>query len=219
MIELKKKQQIVFEALKKFHLEFGEMPSIRELQKAIEFFGLKLKSSRSIFIYLNNLEEAGLIRRNPETKVVEILDKTKMMFIDVPIYGSANCGIASIIAEQYRQGTLKVSKNIIGRKNGNEIFAIQASCKSMNKYKLNGNAIKDGSFVLVDGSYKPILGEKDVPVLAVIDGLATIKLLRYMDEGRIGLFPCSTEKEFSPIFLTSSDDLVINGKVIEVLNT
>lgn len=217
MLELNKKQKIVFEALKKFYLEVGKMPSIREMQSAVKFFGLELKSPRSILLYLNELEKKGLIRRNPETKVVEILDRMKMQFLEIPIYGSANCGVASIVAEQYQQGTLRVSRSILGKRKMDDIFAIQASGESMNKCKINGNTIEDGSFVIVDGGYTPSFSDKNIPVLAIIDGLATIKLLRYTDKNRIGLFPYSTEEKFSPIYLTEEDSLVINGRVIDVL--
>src|SRR4030042_4724591 len=89
MQELNKKQDIVFKALKSFYDKYGEMPSIRELQEAVKSFGLVLKSPRSILMYLDNLEEKGLVRRNPETRAVEILNSSKMIFADVPIYGSA----------------------------------------------------------------------------------------------------------------------------------
>jgi SOS-response transcriptional repressor LexA len=216
MQELNKKQDIVFKALKKFYSNYGEMPSIRELQKAVKDFGLVLKSSRSIFMYLDSLEEKGLVRRNPETKTIEILDSSKKMFFDVPIYGSANCGVASIFAEQYKQGTLKVSKGLLGN-NIEDVFAVQASGESMNDYKLKGKSIENGDYVLVDSKYKPSLGDNNVPVLAVIDGLATIKLLRYLENNKIGLFPQSKNKKFLPIYLTPDDDLIINGKVIDVL--
>jgi SOS-response transcriptional repressor LexA len=218
MQELNKKQDIVFKALKKFYSKYGEMPSIRELQEAVKDFGLVLKSSRSIFMYLDSLEEKGLVRRNPETKAIEILDSSKKMFSDVPIYGSANCGVASIFAEQYRQGTLKVSKGLLGN-SVEDVFAVQASGDSMNDYKLKGKSIEDGDYVLVDSKYKPSLGDNNVPVLAVIDGLATIKLLRYLEDNKIGLFPQSKNKEFLPIYLTPDDELIINGKVIDVLKS
>lgn len=216
-IELNKKQDVMLKALKKFYAACGRMPSIRELREAIKEFGLVLKSSRSIFMYLDELEDKKFIRRNPKTKIIEILDSAKMSFVEIPIYGNANCGVASIIADQYLQGTLRVSKSLLKKKNAEEIFAIQASGNSMNNYKIHGNVIKDGDFVLVDGGYRPTPADKDVPVLAVVDGLATIKLLKYLGEGRIGLFPSSTEKEFSPIYLTVDDDLIINGKVVDVL--
>lgn len=218
MQELNKKQDIVFNALKKFYFKYGEMPSIRELQETVKDFGLVLKSSRSIFMYLDTLEGKGLIRRNPKTKVIEILDSSKTIFSDVPIYGSANCGVASIFAEQYRQGTLKVSKGLLGSST-KDIFAVQASGDSMNDYKLKGKSIEDEDYVLIDSKYKPSLGDNNVPVLAVIDGLATIKLLRYLDDNKIGLFPQSKNKKFLPIYLTPDDDLIINGKVIDVLKS
>ena len=89
----------------------------------------------------------------------------------------------------------------------------------MNNYKLKEKSIEDGDYILIDSKYKPSRGDNDVPVLAVIDGLATIKLLRYLDENKIGLFPRSTEKKFNPIYLTLEDDLIINGKVIDVLKS
>jgi SOS-response transcriptional repressor LexA len=217
-VELNKNEDAIFKALKKFYKTFGDMPTVRELQSATEEFGVKLKSPRSIIMYLDDLEEKNLVRRNPDTKKLEILDDSKMIFSDVPIYGSANCGVASIFAEQYQQGTLKVSKGLLGN-NPKGVFAVQASGDSMNDYKLKRKNIEDGDYVLVDSKYKPSLGDNNVPVLAVIDGLATIKLLRYSEEGKIGLFPQSKSKEFLPIYLTPNDDLIINGKIIDVLKS
>ncbi len=216
MQELNRKQDIVFKALKKFYAKYGEMPSIRELQEAVKSFGLILKSPRSIFMYLDDLEKKGLVRRNPETRAIEILDASKMMFADVPIYGSANCGVANIFAEQYKQGTLKVSRGLLGNSTKN-VFAVQASGDSMNDYRLKGKNIEDGDYVLIDSNYKPAFGDSNIPVLAILDGLATIKLLRYLEEDKIGLFPQSKNKDFLPIYLTPEDDLIINGKVLDVL--
>jgi len=215
-VELNKNQDAVLKALKKFYKTFGDMPTVRELRLATEKFGVKLKSPRSIIMYLDDLEKKNLVRRNPDTKKLEILDNSKMLFADVPIYGGANCGVASIFAEQYLQGTLKVSKGLLGS-NAKAVFAVQASGDSMNDYKLKGKSIEDGDYVLVDSKYKPSLGDDNVPVLAVIDGLATIKLLRYSDGNKIGLFPQSKKKDFLPIYLTPDDDLIINGKLVDVL--
>lgn len=217
MQQINKKEKTVFEALDKFYAKYKKMPSIRELQKAVNNLGLLLKSSRSILVYLNKLEEKGLIRRNTETRVIEIINSSKTRFVEIPIYGGANCGVASIFAEQYFQGTLKISKRLLGD-NTKDVFAIQASGNSMNDYKVSGKKIEDGDYVLVDSKYEPSVGDKNVPVLAVIDGVATIKILRYLDN-TIGLFPQSKEKKFLPIYLTLEDDFVINGKVIDVLKS
>ena len=213
--KLNKKESAVFEALKKFYKIYGKMPTIRELMEATKIFGTNFKSSRSIVVYLNKLENKKLVRRNPDTKKLEILDNFKKAFADIPIYGGANCGVANIFADEYLQGTLKVSKSILGNKY-KDVFAVQISGDSMNRYELKGKNIEEDDYVLVDPSYKPSKDDRNVPVLAVIDGLATVKSLWYLDD-KIGLFPKSSKKEFLPIYLTSKDDFIINGKVIEIL--
>jgi len=213
--KLNKREDAVFKALKKFYSTHGKMPTIRELMLEVREFGVNFKSSRSIAVYLKKLEVKKLIRRNRETKKLEILDGFKKAFVDIPIYGGANCGVASIFADEYLQGTLKVAKSILKGK-VDDVFAVQVSGDSMNRYELNGKNIEENDYVLVDSSYKPSKEDRDVPVLAVIDGLATVKSLWYLSD-KIGLFPKSSKKEFRPIYLTEQDDFIINGKVIEIL--
>jgi SOS-response transcriptional repressor LexA len=216
-MKLNKKEDAVFKALKKFYRTYGKMPTVRELMLGIREFGVNFKSSRSISVYLEKLEVKKLIRRNPVTRKLEILDGFKKAFVDIPIYGGANCGVANIFADEYLQGTLKVAKNILKNKI-EDVFAVQVSGDSMNRYELNGKNIEEDDYVLVDSSYKPTQEDKDVPVLAVIDGLATVKALWHLGD-KIGLFPKSSKKEFRQIYLTSQDDFIINGKVIEILKT
>jgi SOS-response transcriptional repressor LexA len=213
--KLNKKEDAVFKALKKFYNTYGKMPTVRELMLGVREFGINFKSSRSIAVYLEKLEVKKLVRRNVDTKKLEILDGFKKAFVDIPIYGGANCGVASIFADEYLQGTLKVAKSILKGKI-DDIFAVQVSGDSMNRYELNGKNIEENDYVLVDSSYKPSKEDKDVPVLAVIDGLATVKALWYLSD-KIGLFPKSSKKEFRPIYLTAQDEFIINGKVIEIL--
>jgi len=214
---LNKKEDAVFKALNRFYRTYGKMPTIRELMLGVREFGVDFKSSRSIAVYLEKLENKKLIRRNKSTKKLEILDGFKKAFVDIPIYGGANCGVASIFADEYLQGTLKISKSIIRGKIEN-IFAVQVSGDSMNRYEINGKNIEEDDYVLVDSSYQPDKKDKDVPVLAVIDGLATVKALWYLGD-KIGLFSKSSKKEFKPIYLTSQDQFIINGKVVEVLKS
>lgn len=215
--ELNKKEDTVFKALKGFYKTFGKMPTIRELMKATKKKGIDFKSSRSIAVYLNKLEDKKLIRRNKNTKKLEILDNFKKVFVDVPIYGGASCGVASVFADEYLQGTLKVAKSILKNK-VKDIFAVQVSGDSMNRYELNGKNIEENDYVLVDASYEPTEGDKNIPVLAVIDGLATVKALWHLGD-KIGLFPKSSRKEFLPIYLTADDEFIINGRVVEILKS
>lgn len=207
------KQKIVLQAIKDFFSENGEMPTVRELQGQAGRLGLKLKSLRSFFLYLNELEEKGYIERTSEDRGIRLKGVTSESFLDVPVFGMANAGAATMFADQYIEGYLKVSKKIV--RNARSVYAIQVSGTSMNKADVNGKTIQNGDFILVDSSWKHYdNGDK---VLVAIDGLATVKTYRTVDGRNIVLLPESTDKKHKPIFLTDDDDFVINGKVIDVL--
>lgn len=207
------KQKIVLQAIKDFFSENGEMPTVRELQGQAGRLGLKLKSLRSFFLYLNELEEKGYIERTSEDRGIRLKGVTSESFLDVPVFGMANAGAATMFADQYIEGYLKVSKSIV--KNARSVYAIQVSGTSMNKADVNGKTIENGDFILVDSSWKHYdNGDK---VLVAIDGLATVKTYRTVDGRNIVLLPESSDTKHKPIFLTEDDDFVINGKVIDVL--
>lgn len=207
------KQKIVLQAIKEFFSENGEMPTVRELQGQTNRLGLKLKSLRSFFLYLNELEEKGYIERTSGDRGIRLKGVTSESFLDVPVFGMANAGAATMFADQYIEGYLKVSKKIV--RNARSVYAIQVSGTSMNKARVNGKTIQNGDFILVDSSWKHYdNGDK---VLVAIDGLATVKTYRTVNGRDIVLLPESTDKKHKPIFLTEDDDFVINGKVIDVL--
>ncbi len=207
------KQKIVLQAIKEFFSENGAMPTVREIQEVSGKLGLKLKSLRSFFIYLNELEEKGYIERTSEDRGIKLKGVTQDSFLDVPVFGMANAGAATMFAEQYIEGYLKVSKRIV--RDSRNVFAIQVSGTSMNKARVNSKTIQNGDFILVDSTWKHYdNGDK---VLVVINGMATVKTYRTVDGKNIVLLPESTDKKHKPIFLTEEDDFVINGKVIDVL--
>jgi SOS regulatory protein LexA len=205
------KQKIVLQAIKSYYSEHGMMPTIREIKDEAGNLGLKLKSIRSFFNYLNELEEKGYIQRTSEDRGIKLKGITQDTFVDIPILGMANAGTALTYADQYIEGYLKVSKSIVRDKN---VFAVQISGTSMNKAKVNNKTINDGDFVLVEKRETYDYNDK---VLVIIDGLATVKIYRKFDDDNIVLAPDSTDKKHKPIFLTSEDNFVIDGKVVEVL--
>jgi len=214
MQTLTPKQKIVLQAIKKFFSENGKMPTIRELKDENAKLGLKFKSLRSVFLYLNALEEKGFIKRSSKSKGIELKNYAKKSFVDVPVLGMANAGSPTFFAEQNIEGYLKVSKALLRNK---EVFAVRVFGDSMNRSKINGKKIKEDDLILVDHKVKDFKnGDR---VLTVIDGLATVKLFKKISQKMIGLFPESTNKRHQPIYLTPSDDFIINGKVIDVLST
>lgn len=206
------KQKIVLQAIKQFLTEKGKSPTVRELRQETTKLGLDLKSLRSFFIYLNALENKGYIQRSTGERGITLKGINRNNFIDIPVLGTANAGMALAFADEYVEGYLKVSKKIVRDK---KIFAVQVSGTSMNLAKVGGKTIEDGDFILVDKEYDDYKnGDK---VLVVIDGLATVKTYRTVDGRNIALVPESTDPKHKPIFLTDEDNFVINGKVIDVL--
>ncbi len=209
---LTQKQKIVLQAIKQFFSEHGEMPTVREIKQESGKLGLKLKSIRSFFLYLNALEEKGYIERTSEDRGILLKGVTSDSFVQIPVFGSASAGAAAMFADQYVEGYLRVSKRLVKDRN---IFAVQVNGTSMNKATVNGKTIENGDFVLVNSDVKEFKnGDK---VLVVIDGLATVKTYRTVNGKTIALLPESRDPRHKPIFLTPDDNFVINGLVVNVL--
>lgn len=172
--------------------------------------------------HLQKLEEAGLIAMNLEQGVIKPVKKgfvksTINTVFSLPVVGSANCGPATIFAEQNIQQYLKVSSSMLPY-NKKELYALIADGSSMNKAEVEaGKTIESGDFVLVDSGYKSYKNG-DI-VVAVIDGLATIKRYRLDKENdRIVLEADSTEK-YLPIFIHAEDDFQLSGKVVGIIKS
>lgn len=194
----------------------GEM-SLRQIAKLV---GAENKP-QIVKHHLLQLEKAGFIQLNLEDGVIRLINRgfnpspVKSIFYSLPIVGTANCGPATVFAEERIQGYLKVSAKMLPHKKS-DLFVLIADGPSMNLAEVSeGKTIEDGDFVVVDSSYKnPKSGDI---VVAVIDGMATIKRYREDKEhGQIVLEAESTDK-FLPVFLHDGDDFVINGKVVDII--
>ena len=133
----------------------------------------------------------------------------------IPIIGTANCGPATIFAEENFQGFLRVSSRLVGRSRPSGLYVIRTDGSSMNRAKINDRTIEDGDMVIVDGNSKEPR-ENDV-VLAIIDGNATIK--RFIDDRDNGQIVLKADSSFDydPIYLHPDDDFQISGKIIAVI--
>ncbi len=171
--------------------------------------------------HLLQLDKLGLLQVNLEQGVIKPMksgfnmSQAKRLFFSLPIVGAANCGPANIFADERVEGYLKVSTKMLPRKKS-DLYVLIASGPSMNKAEVRtGLTIEDGDFVVVDSSTKTVRNGEIV--IAVIDGLATIK--RYREDkknSRIVLEADSTET-FMPIFVHEGDEFVVSGKVVDVI--
>jgi repressor LexA len=70
--DLTKRQQEIFDFIKKYSAKYGYPPTVRDIGKAVG-----LASSSTVHAHLANLEKIGLLRRDPtKPRAIELLDRT-----------------------------------------------------------------------------------------------------------------------------------------------
>ena len=69
--DLTKRQQEIFDYIKRYSQEVGYPPTVRDIGKAVG-----LASSSTVHAHLANLEKRGLLRRDPtKPRAIELLDR------------------------------------------------------------------------------------------------------------------------------------------------
>ena len=167
--------------------------------------------------HLSQLERKGFIAIDKKNGTIRRVNssaqKNTGLFVSIPILGSANCGPATIFADENIEGYLKLSKRLVtGFKS---MFAIKADGNSLNRAHIAGKSVETGDYVLIDSSRgTPRDGDY---VLSIIDGLATIKKYRLdKKNNRIALLSESSQ-DYAPIFIHEDDDFRVNGTAVEVV--
>lgn len=171
-----------------------------------------VKNPQTIKYHLNKLLEQG-VSLKPELG----LRTDTIHLVSVPVVGSANCGPATIFADDRIEDTLKISPRLLNTNEYKNLFALRAVGDSMNKAMIDGNSIENNDYVIVDSSKR---GAEDAKyVVAVVDGLANIKRIQIdRPNKQIALLSESTNV-FSPIFIHLDDqtDALIAGEVVQVV--
>jgi repressor LexA len=71
MVDLTKRQQEIFEFIKRYSARHGYPPTVRDIGRAVG-----LASSSTVHAHLANLEKVGLLRRDPtKPRAIELLDR------------------------------------------------------------------------------------------------------------------------------------------------
>jgi repressor LexA len=200
-------QQKILELAKtKDVLELGLRPLGR-------FIGIN--SPQQVKHHLNQLLKKGLIKPRSRDNIKQFLEHSatkQPSLTKIPVLGAANCGIATIIAEENVEKYINVSQSLL-KKSGN-IFALVAKGDSLNMADIEGNKIEENDYIIVDGDQRnPSPGDY---ILSIIDNCANIKKFARTKDGNIALLSESTSKH-SPIYLNKNDDFIVNGKVIQVI--
>lgn len=201
MAKFSKEEQLL-DYIKSYQIDNGFPPTVREMCKAI-----KVSSTSTIFYYLNKLENANKIKKNPnKNRALEIVDngvasiktmvESEENLTRIPVLGTVTCG-EPILAVQTSEEYFMVSPTLF---KGEDLFMLTAKGESM----INAGIYDGDKIVLKQQSYA---NNGDI-VAALIDDSATIKRF-FKEDGHYRLQP--ENDSMSPIIV---DHVQILGKVV-----
>src|SRR5437764_5966484 len=199
MVDLKltKRQQEVFDFIKRYSAQHGYPPTVRDIGKAIG-----LTSSSTVHAHLSNLEKLGLLRRDPcKPRALELLGEAARKVVGpsgLPLVGRVAAG-SPILAEENVEDYVDVP-GIAGGESGEYVL------------RVNGDSMKDAG--ILDGDYVVVQRQQAADngeiVVALVGEEATVK--RYFREAdHIRLQPENEAME--PI---RTREAVVLGKVVGV---
>jgi len=181
-------------------------PSLDDLRRE-----LRVASTRTLFRYLRQLEDDGVVERRPGVAGVK-LRKPSGAGPDthvVPIVGDVQAGTPTL-AEENIDGWLRLPRTMTGPAS-EKFFLLRVRGNSMNEAAIAGDTIEEGDLVLV--RQQSTAGSGDI-VVALLDGEATVKRL-VSAPGYLILKPESSDERHRPIVV--EEDFCVQGTVRRVL--
>ena len=196
-LNLTKRQQEIFDYIRRYGSEHGYPPTVRDIGKAIG-----LTSSSTVHAHLANLEKVGLLRRDPtKPRALEILvDKAKQAVAPsgLPVVGQVAAG-APMLAEENVEEYVAVP-GIAGGDEGEFVLRVKGD-------SMKDAGILEGDHVVVRRTDTAANGEI---VVALVDDEATVKRF-FKEDDHVRLQPENDAIE--PILVT---DVEVLGRVVGV---
>lgn len=214
MEKLTSKQNLILETIREIIDEHQGNPNTYKVHKRLEEQGIDVGSLKSTVQVIEALEKKDLIKRD-EDKRIYLVENEQFVnmgnIFSIPMYGLASCGEALAYAENNVDGYLQISRSLFREEDPVKLFAVKALGDSMDKEGIN-----DGDYVVFEKRDLDFDFENKI-VVAVINGMATIKRYKKFKNGMIGLFPHSSNAYHQPIYLDGSDQILIAGVFRKVL--
>jgi repressor LexA len=196
-LNLTKRQQEIFDFIKRYGAEHGYPPTVRDIGKAIG-----LTSSSTVHAHLANLEKVGLLRRDPtKPRALEVLvDKAKQAVAPggLPLVGQVAAG-EPMLAEENIEEYVTVP-GIAGGDQGEFILRIKGD-------SMKDIGILEGDHVVVHKQDTAADGEI---VVALVGDEATVKRF-FKESDHVRLQP--ENEALEPIRVR---DVEILGRVVGV---
>jgi repressor LexA len=173
--DLTKRQQEIFDFIKKYSAKYGYPPTVRDIGKAVG-----LASSSTVHAHLANLEKLGMLRRDPsKPRAIELLDRVQkdvgnavesavqsvrgIVRQGLPLVGQVAAG-SPVLAEENIEDYIQVP-DVAGGEDGEYILRVRGE-------SMKDAGILPGDFVVVRPQETAIDGEI---VVALVGEEATVK--------------------------------------------
>jgi repressor LexA len=199
--DLTKRQQEIFDFIKRYSARYGYPPTVRDIGKAVG-----LASSSTVHAHLANLEKVGLLRRDPtKPRAIELLDRAADAMKSVvkpgglPLVGHVAAG-QPILAEENIEEYLPVPA-LAGGEEGEYVLRVRGD-------SMKDAGILEGDFVVVRPQDTATDGEI---IVAMVGEEATVKRF-FREADHVRLQPENAAME--PI---RSRDVRVLGRVVGVL--
>jgi repressor LexA len=201
-LNLTKRQQEIFDFIRKYSAKYGYPPTVRDIGKAIG-----LTSSSTVHAHLANLEKIGLLRRDPtKPRAIELLvDKAKRaarpaLGGGIPVVGQVAAG-QPLLAEENIDDYVEVPE-LAGGDQAEYVLTVTGD-------SMIGAGIHHGDHVVV--RTQDTAADGDIVVALVGDSEATVKRF-FRESDHVRLQPENDQLE--PI---RSDEVTVLGRVVGVL--
>jgi repressor LexA len=199
--DLTKRQQEIFDFIKKYSAKYGYPPTVRDIGKAVG-----LASSSTVHAHLANLEKIGLLRRDPsKPRAIEMLDKAAegvkslVRPNGLPLVGHVAAG-QPVLAEENIEDYVEVP-GVAGGEDGEYLLRVRGD-------SMREAGILEGDFVVVRPQETATDGDI---VVGLVGEEATVKRF-FRENDHIRLQPENSAME--PI---RSKEVRVLGRVVGLL--
>jgi repressor LexA len=201
--DLTKRQQEIFDFIKRYSAKYGYPPTVRDIGKAVG-----LASSSTVHAHLSNLEKVGLLRRDPsKPRAIELLDRAAESVKSIvrpnglPLVGHVAAG-QPVLAEENIEDYVDVP-DIAGGEIGDYVLRVRGD-------SMKDAGILEGDVVVVRPQDTATDGDI---VVALVGEEATVKRF-FREADHVRLQPENTTME--PI---RSKDVRVLGRVVGLLRS
>ncbi|HEV3129969.1 MAG TPA: transcriptional repressor LexA [Solirubrobacteraceae bacterium] len=201
-MDLTKRQQEIFDFIKRYSAKYGYPPTVRDIGKAVG-----LASSSTVHAHLANLEKIGLLRRDPsKPRAIELLDRAaagmrNLVRPGLPLVGHVAAG-QPILAEENIEDYIQ-TPHAAGGADGEYLLRVRGE-------SMKNIGILDDDLVVVRPQDHAENGEV---VVALVGEEATVKRF-FREPDHVRLQP--ENETMQPI---RSRDVRVLGKVVGLMRS